>query len=149
EPLRGGGYLVCTPETLEQVAPNGRLVWQVAPGSMLQRTRTCLGLVRLGFPAPASDLRRDLPARLHGLGSRHGPNRALAVEALGEANLTDAQPAPVLVQMLSDPDLMVRREAFAYLTLHGGRARACVPQLVRALADLEPWVSHYSWTRSL
>jgi len=53
------------------------------------------------------------------------------------------QPDPLiqkLIARLSDEDPVTRRNAAGALRLHGGRATAAIPELVRLLSDTDPAV---------
>ncbi len=47
-----------------------------------------------------------------------------------------------LVEKLSDPDPITRRNAAGALRLHGARAVAAIPALTTLLADADPRVRH-------
>jgi HEAT repeat protein len=133
EALPGGRCLVTTkrdPRILE-LDVDGRTQWEVYPGGVVNRVRSVLGRVRIGFDGlrPGVDL-ETAAHRLHCLRDPAAPARRHAVKFFRDHPPTDAPTVDALVAALDEEDDEISRATREALTRVGEPA---VPALTRAM----------------
>jgi HEAT repeat protein len=125
--------LICMADRIAEVDRVGRVVWEAVQPMPIKRIRTCLNLVRLGFPPSRIDIDQSVAYRVQALQSKEPHCREHAARVLMELGPRAEEALPALSKALADPSPGVREAAAECLQRFGPRAKTCIPALLDAL----------------
>ena len=135
--LPDGRRLIADGGRVTEVNRQGKVVWEAVPPNLIRCVRSCLNLVRVGFPPADTDIDRSVAYRIEALKSREAQRRQQAALVLSWMGKKALRALPPVTDALKDNNRHVRRQAANCLASFGPRAKSSIPALIDALDEVD------------
>ena len=135
--LPDGRRLIADGGRVTEVNRQGKVVWEAVPPNLIRCVRSCLNLVRVGFPPADTDIDRSVAYRIEALKSREAERRQQAALVLSWMGKKALRALPPVTDALKDNNRHVRRQAANCLASFGPRAKSSIPALIDALDEVD------------